>query len=151
LEPEESVERAQELLRQTRLEAIPVIDECGKLQGLFTQDSAAAEPQSNHDHHLLRDAMSTDLRTMRPQDDLASLMAFFNQDPLAIAVVVHEGRPIGLLDCDSLLALPQPIVLGRHAPKSRCTEASEYLLVPDLPPGETPPAVQPVAPVGLPG
>jgi diguanylate cyclase (GGDEF)-like protein len=134
LQPDEAVARGEELLRQTRLEALGVVDASGKLVGLFKQGLVASDPESNHGHHLVGDAMTTDLRTMRPQDDFASLMAFFNQDPLAIAVVVDEGRPIGLVDCDSLLALAQPIVPRRHTPKSRASESSEYLLVPDLAP-----------------
>ncbi|MGD9719862.1 MAG: diguanylate cyclase [Pirellulales bacterium] len=129
LQPGESVEAAAELLRRSHLEVAPVVDAGGKLQGLFKQDQVAVQTAGGHTARQVRDAMC-DVRSFQSSEELATLMDFFNQDPLAWAVVVQDGRPLGLLNCDSLLSLSQPVRIRDAAPQPD-TLTTDYLLVPD--------------------
>jgi hypothetical protein len=47
---------------------------------------------------------------------------------------MDEKRPIGLVTCNSLLVLPQPLTSESLAAEGEYRESSEYLLVPDLRP-----------------
>jgi diguanylate cyclase (GGDEF)-like protein len=131
LQPGEPASHAAELLQQTRLEAIPVVDGSGKLLGLCTQEHAASEDVQRHASRLVRDVMITDVRRFGRQEEFATLMDFFTLDPLAWAVVVDDGRPVGVLNCDSLLALSQPVGALSPASQPRFVETTDFLLVPE--------------------
>jgi Mg/Co/Ni transporter MgtE len=122
---------AAELMRQTGLKAIAVVDAGGRLAGLCTQDQVSDETVDSRSGRLVRDVMTTDVRRFSRQEEFASLMKFFTLDSLAWAVVAHDGRPMGLLNCDSLLALSQPVGTARLAAPPPYTDRTEYLLVPE--------------------
>jgi CBS domain-containing protein len=131
LQPEEPLSRAAELLKRTRLDAIPVIDPAGKLLGLCQRDRATTAADGDAANRVVGDVMTTTVQKFDAHDDFATLMQFFTHDPLALGVVVDETRPMGLLNCDSLLALSRPVTPRSLAAKSGCGDTSDYLLVPD--------------------
>ncbi|MGE3807762.1 MAG: diguanylate cyclase [Gemmataceae bacterium] len=130
LQPGETIEHAAQLLRRSHLEAAPVVDAGGKLLGLFKPDQVALASAGGHASRQVRESMS-DVRHFQSHEELATLMEFFNQDPLAWAVVVQDGRPLGLLNCDSLLALSHPVRI-RDAASQPDTLTTDYLLVADV-------------------
>ncbi len=131
----DSLAHAADLLRHAALDAIPVVDEGGKLLGLCKRDQSVGPASSSHSDRLVKDAMSP-VRGFRQDEGMATLIDYFNQDPLAWAAVVENGRPLGLVNCDSLLALSQPASASRLAAAAHYSETIEYLLVPDLGPDD---------------
>jgi diguanylate cyclase (GGDEF)-like protein len=131
LQAGEPATHAAELMRQTLLEAIAVVDAGGRLVGLCTKDQVSGETVDSRSGRLVRDVMTSDVRRFSRQEEFASLMDFFNLDPLAWAVVAHDGRPVGLLNCDSLLALSQPVGTAALAAPPPYTDRTEYLLIPE--------------------
>jgi CBS-domain-containing membrane protein len=118
-------------LRQTRLDALPVVDAEGNLTGLCKQDLLGNSPRRGADQRV-SDVMISDVRRFRPAEDVAALIDFFNQDPLAWAVVVDNGPPLGLVSCDSLVALSQQAHAASTVSEEPYDETTAYLLVPDL-------------------
>ncbi|MEX2112323.1 MAG: diguanylate cyclase [Pirellulales bacterium] len=131
LQGDDSSVYAGELLRQTRLEALPVVDEGGQLLGLCKQELLDNSPRRGPDQ-CVSSAMIADVHRFRPADDVAALIDFFNNDPLAWAVVVEQGQPLGLLSCDSLVALSQSASSNNPAGNEPFDATTAYLLVPDL-------------------
>jgi diguanylate cyclase (GGDEF)-like protein len=132
LQASEPLTQAAELFRQTRLEAIPVVDVDGKLLGLCKREHPGVAPADAHAGSLVRDVMTSDVKRFGRREEFSSLMEFFNDDPLAWAVIVDDGRPVGLLNCDNILGLSQPVPPFRRASDSQFTDSTEYLLVPDV-------------------
>ena len=131
LHADDSSGYAAELLRQTRLEALPVVDAGGHLTGLCKQDLLGNSPRRGADQRV-SDVMSSNVRRFRSAEDVAALIDFFNQDPLAWAVVVDDGPPLGLVSCDSLVALSQQAHAASVVCEEPYDETTAYLLVPDL-------------------
>jgi diguanylate cyclase (GGDEF)-like protein len=131
LKADEPLSRGVELLERTRLDAIPVVDSAGQLLGLCQKDKAAAALQTDGERPSVGDAITTVVQRFDQRDDFATLMQFFTQDPLALAVVVDDGRPLGILNCDSLLALSRPVTRESLVAKSCCGDTNDYLRVPD--------------------
>ncbi len=131
LQAGEPASHAAELMHQTQLKAIAVVDTVGRLVGLCTQEQVSCKTVDGRSGQLVRDVMTTDVRRFSRQEDFASLMDFFNLDTLAWAVVAHDGRPVGLLNCDSLLAMSEPVGTAALAAATPYTDRTEYLLVPE--------------------
>ena len=132
LQADEPLSHAAELFQQTRLEAIAVVDVGGKLLGLCKREHVSDQPVDSHSTRLVRDVMVSDVRRFDRHEGFSSLMEFFNDDPLAWAVVAHDGRPVGLLNCDNILGLSRPVRPFGPASGSQITDSTEYLLVPDI-------------------
>ncbi len=133
LQADDSSSCAAKLLRQARLDALPVVDTQGKLIGLCKQDLLDNSPRRGPDQRVSAAMIST-VHRFGPTDDVAALIDYFNQDPLAWAVVVDGGRPVGLVNCDSLVALSQSAGAHGFAGEEPYDETTAYLLVPDLAP-----------------
>jgi CBS-domain-containing membrane protein len=132
LKADEPAANAAELMRQTQLECIPVVDRSGKLVGLCQRDHVADPSTDGHSSRLVRDVMTTDVQRFGADEDFATLMDFFSAETLAWAVVIDHGRPLGTLNCDSLLALSKPVSSIGPATRGEYSDSTEYLLVPDV-------------------
>jgi diguanylate cyclase (GGDEF)-like protein len=132
LQEDESLQRAQALFQQTRLEAIPVVDAAGKLIGLCTEDHLDENSAEGKQSGLVRDVMVPSPRHFGPREDLSTLIKFFDAEPLAWAVIADNDRPLGLLTCDGLLGLSRPAGPLAGSKKSSFTDSTEYSLVPDF-------------------
>jgi diguanylate cyclase (GGDEF)-like protein len=107
---EDTLAEAAVLFEQTQLQALPVVDEEGKLAGLLTAstvrlrletDGAANKPASS--------AMTSDVASFDERTTLDALIDYFTQEsPLAIAIV-HKGRPTGLVTPSSLATLSEQL------------------------------------------
>ena len=136
LQADEQAERAAQLLDRTRLEAIPVVDADGRLLGLCRRPHAEHGAGGDESHEFVEEVMTRDVQQFSRTDDFGTVMRFFTDDPLALAAVVEDGRPVGLLNCDSLLALSRPIANQALAPRTPFSSTSDYLVVPDEHPQE---------------
>lgn len=134
LRPGETVGQAIELFHQTRLEAIAVVDADGLLLGVCDQAQVALVPEAEYASRRVSDVMTRDAQHVEENATFASLMESFTRDPQSSLVVIQEGRPIGVVTCNSLLVLPQPLTTESLAADGQYRDTSEYLLVPDLRP-----------------
>lgn len=118
LKPHEPLADAAELLKRTRLDAIPVIDTDGLLLGVCERARVAAAPEFDYPARLVRDLLTTNVQTFEASANLSSLMQFFSRDERSLAVIVDGKRPIGLVTCDSLVALSRPLTAESLASES---------------------------------
>jgi diguanylate cyclase (GGDEF)-like protein len=110
----DSLPQAKTLLAQTRLPALPVVDEEGKLAGLLsatrplrvTADSNAGTVAEA----LQKEAVSFDEATTLP-----ALLDYFAQESPPVVVVVHKGRPTGLVTPETLATLVEPLSTASFA------------------------------------
>ncbi len=130
----DSISLAAQLLEQTQLRALPVIDDEGKLTGLLNAnsillhlaaDDCAREPVSG--------IMSTEVVSFDEQTTLAALIDYFTQESPLVIVIVNKGRPTGLVTPSSLATLSEQIstetFADEHAAASR---GRAQLIVPNL-------------------
>jgi diguanylate cyclase (GGDEF)-like protein len=102
LHADDSLAEAATLFRRTRLPAFPVVDRKGLVAGILTDDAVRAAHTSDATA-TVAEVMSADVVTFDERTDFLTLLEHFAQHPEAIAVVVRDGRPIGLLTGDSLV------------------------------------------------
>jgi two-component system cell cycle response regulator len=135
---DETVEQGQAMLEQTRLSALPVLDREGKFAGLVTasqlkgKSSRPAKARSSGSVRMLRHHMITDAPKFNESATLSELMEFFTAEQGSVAVVLRDQRPTGLVYCQSLAALNEPLAREHFVPVLPYATNSEYLLVPDL-------------------
>jgi diguanylate cyclase (GGDEF)-like protein len=134
---DESIEQAHALMELTRLSAIPVVDNEGKLAGVALAQQleaarAKSKPRGGHSVKLLRHALTTDVAKFDELTPLAELMEFFTGEAAALAVIVRDRRPKGLVHCQGLAALNERLTADHFASTAPRTSTSEDLLVPDL-------------------
>ncbi len=135
LGPEESVAEAAKLLDRTRLDGIPVVDAKGKLLGVCDHASLSDVAEADT-RRTVREAMTTGVQTFEEGESLASLMDYFTRNVSSFVVAVADGRPIGFVTCNSLVALSRPVKQGNLAAEGEYSDTTDYLLVPDQRPLE---------------
>ena len=133
---DESLEQVHALLELTRLSAIPVVDNDGKLAGVVTAQQVEAargkvKPRGGS-VKLLRHILTTDVAKFDELTPLAELMEFFTGEAAPLAVIVRDRRPKGLVYCQGLAALNEQLASDRFSTTTPRTNTSEDLLVPDL-------------------
>ncbi len=101
-EPTTGLADAAALFRRTRLPAFPVVDEKGEVAGLLTDEAVRAAIASGVAANVA-DAMSADVTKFDEQTDFVTLLQYFAEHPEAVAIVVRDGKPTGLLTSDSLV------------------------------------------------
>jgi DNA-binding response OmpR family regulator/CBS domain-containing protein len=110
IEAKSPLAQAAALFEQTQLQALPVVDDEGKLAGLLTAatvrlrltaDDSANEPVACF--------MTSDMASFDERTSVPALVDYFTQEsPLAI-VIVHKGRPTGLVTPSSLATLSEQL------------------------------------------
>jgi diguanylate cyclase (GGDEF)-like protein len=90
------------LFRRTRLPAFPVVDGKGEVVGLLGDDAARAASAAAVTAKVA-DVMSVDVTMFDERTDFLTLLEYFAQHPEAVAIVVRDGRPTGLLTSDNLV------------------------------------------------
>jgi two-component system cell cycle response regulator len=134
---DESIEQAHTLMELTRLSAIPVVDNEGKLAGVVTMqqlDAARnkAKPRGGSSVKLVRHVVTTDVTKFDELTPLSELMEFFTGGTAPLAVIVRDRRPKGLVHCQGLAALNERLTADHFHTTAPRTSTSEDLLVPDL-------------------
>ncbi len=133
--PEETVAEALELLDRTHLDGIPVVDAKGKLLGICERANLGQVAETA-DSRTVREAMTADVQSFEEHESLAALMDYFTRDSSSYVIAVAEGRPVGLVTCNSLVALSHPVKQGSLTAEGEYSDSSDYLLVPDQRPLE---------------
>ena len=132
LRSDQSVAEAAALLRQTRLPALPVVDESKKLAGLVSDANLAAAPGGEEQSsRLLAEVMTTEVGSYEEETRFSELMEFFKLASSPLVVVVRNGWPTGLVSLKSLAAMSEPLNTESFAPAGPCSGTSQYLLVHD--------------------
>jgi DNA-binding response OmpR family regulator/predicted transcriptional regulator len=124
--------QAATLFGQTELQALPVVDEEGKLAGLVTASSVRllleAEPAGGEP---VSSFMTSDMASFDERTTLAALIDYFTQEsPLAI-VIVHKSRPTGLVTPSTLATLSEQLTTDSFA-ESALRPGHAGFIVPNL-------------------
>jgi two-component system, cell cycle response regulator len=104
LRADDRLAEAAALFRRTRLPAFPVVDGKGEVAGLLHGD-AVRDSLSRSAAAKVADSISADVAKFDERTDFFTLLQHFAQYPEAVAVVVRDGRPTGLLTSDCLVTL----------------------------------------------
>jgi len=123
LRGDDSLAEVAGLFRRTRLPAFAVVNGRGELAGLLSESAVRAARSSGAAR--VADAMSADVTTFDEWTDFLTLLQYFAQHPEAVAIVVRDGRPTGLLTADSLLAPVDSTEKHPAAEDAACERASE--------------------------
>jgi two-component system, cell cycle response regulator len=102
LRAEDRLADAEALFRRTRLPAFPVVDGKGEVVGILTDDAVHA-PHTVGAAAKVVELMSVDVTKFDEWTDFLTLLQYFAQHPEAVAIVVRNGRPTGLLTSDCLV------------------------------------------------
>jgi two-component system cell cycle response regulator len=130
----QDVRQAAELLQQSGLEAISVVDRKGALVGLLGRDQLPpAHASSSGWRAKAGDLMVRNVPTVLEETSFAELMNFFMSDAESheFVVVVRRDRPLGIVYRSGLAALSEPLTTSTFAPRQPCSSSSDYLLVTD--------------------
>jgi arabinose-5-phosphate isomerase len=80
------------------------IADAGELVGIFTDGDLRRRLNAASFAGVARDLMSPNPRTIAPDASLADAMALLNQHQINVVFVVENGRPIGIVHLQDLLA-----------------------------------------------
>lgn len=100
--PEDSVTRAAEIMRDSDVGVVPVVEDQGsmRLAGLVTDRDIAvrvvAEGRNSSDIRT-RDVMSSDIKTVRPDDDLNRVMELMKSEQVRRIPVCEGDRLVGII------------------------------------------------------
>jgi len=137
LRSEELASDAAALLRHSRLAALAVVDDEGKLLGVVTEGCLGQDLASR------KTATATVGQVMKREatclDEKASfnqLVESFAQDPTTPVVIAHDGRPTGLAVPENLVLLGRKLSKESLAATVPSSPRSDYLVVPDRSPAE---------------
>jgi diguanylate cyclase (GGDEF)-like protein len=116
---EDTLAEAAALFEQTQLQALPVVDEEGKLAGLLTASTARLRLSADEGGGKpASSAMTSDVASFDERTTLDALIDYFTQEsPLAIAIV-HKGRPTGLVTPSSLATLSEQLTTDSFSDNS---------------------------------
>ena len=126
------------LLRRSRLAALPVVDDDGKLLGIVTDDCLVPDlPARKTANATVGQVMKHDVKCLDENASFAELIEGFSQDSATPIVIAHEGRPTGLAVPENLVLLGGKLTQESLLPTVPFSPLSDYLVVPDLSPAET--------------
>jgi diguanylate cyclase (GGDEF)-like protein len=130
---EQDAYEAAELLEQSRLTELPVVDRQGRLLGLFNADQLPDDSARGGKKTNVGDCMVQDVATVAETESFGALMQFFmaeNQSNHVVVVVRHE-KPLGMVYRSGLAALSEPLNVSSFAPDQSYALSSRYLIIPD--------------------
>jgi CBS domain-containing protein len=107
IEPGDSLRRAAQVMLAAKIRSLPVVDD-GKLVGLLGERDVALSEASGRDVDALtvREAMTIDPLVVRSDAPLTSVARLMAERKSGSAVVVEEGRVVGVFSVvDALRAL----------------------------------------------
>jgi len=131
-------DEADSLLAQTRLPSIPVLDREAKLAGLYSASRGTGKQSRPNNSRvsgsvrLVRHVMSKDAARFDESASLDELMEYFTGEHNSTAVIVRRERPVGIVHCQSLAALNEPLSRNQFLPAIPFSTGSEYLMIPEV-------------------
>jgi two-component system cell cycle response regulator len=136
---DDDLRHAFELLEQSHLNELPVVDRQGRILGLLNADRIPEDlTQSNRWRSKVGDLMDTSVKTVPENESFDALMEFFMADAQSnhVVVVVRHDKPLGIVYRSGLAALSEPLNISSFAPDRPYSTSSEYLVVRDTWSGE---------------
>jgi CBS domain-containing protein len=127
----DALEQADAALRQCRLPALPVVDEEGKLAGLLSADRPPLRLAVDSSHGTVGEVMQAGAVSFDEATALPVLIDYFTQEAPPVVVIVHKGRPTGLVTPASLGTLVEPLTSASFL-AGRDAAGRAGLLVPHL-------------------
>ena len=130
---DQDAEEAAELLEQSRLSELPVVDRQGRLLGLFNADQLPDNFTRSGKKTKVCDFMVQEVATVPENETFGALMQFFmadNQSNHVVVVVRHE-KPLGMVYRSGLAALSEPLNVSSFAPEQSYSFSSQYLIISD--------------------
>jgi CBS-domain-containing membrane protein len=119
-------DRAEILFQRTQLDALPVVDDKGKLLGAVFQDAPHRKRANS-----VRDMPLANPPSCDEQATFASLMDCCTRELPSLIIIVHDGKPVGVVSPGQLATLSDPVTSGTFAPSALVMAGSEYLLIKD--------------------
>lgn len=134
LKQEDRLAQAVNLIRQSQLIALPVVDEQGRLVGLVNAEHAKAFGGRNTAMRLsVAEVMETEIAQFDAKTRFLELLEHFTSNSGAIAVIVEQQRPIGILQCSEMAALSEPLTTESFTTNEPFSLRTDYLLTPSCP------------------
>ena len=126
------------LLTRSRLAALPVVGDDGRLLGIVTEDSLAQGPAARRTANAtVGQVMKHEVACLDEAANFNELVASFARDAATPIVITHEGHPTGLAVPENLVLLGGKLTREGFSAAVAFSPTSEYLAVPDLSPAET--------------
>lgn len=114
----DTVDRVHEIFESKSIHHLPVIDNEGALQGiishidlmkisygrsLFRIHNKEALNQTLYRTLLVKDVMTRDVKSLRPDDTISDALALFKKNIFHAIPITHSGRVCGIISCFDLL------------------------------------------------
>ncbi len=133
LADQDAVEAA-ELLTQSRLTELPVVDRQGRLLGLLSADQLPEDLSSIGKKAKVSDYLTHEVATVHETESFAALMEFFMADAQShhVVIVLRHDQPLGMIYRSGLAALSEPLHADSFAPDQAYSLTSHYLVVSDV-------------------
>lgn len=132
LQASDAIDYAVDVLRRTRIGALPVVADDGSLVGLLVEADLTCELGLDATPLQVGDLMCTDVATCAEEEPFDALRDFFVRDARSHLVVTAGRRPIGLLSPDHLAALGVRLRSDTFVERLPYSPGSDFLTVPDL-------------------
>lgn len=126
LSHDDSAARAEKLLRRTRLDALPVVDQRGRLLGAVSGESDLSNAEAR-----LSEIVEAETAAFDEGTPFADLLDFFTHQPASFAIITSRGAPVGVVTAERLAALGKPASEETFAAGQPYAATSDYLLVLD--------------------
>ena len=124
LHPDDPLSNAATIFGGTRLSAIPVVDEEGRLAGLLSPDDVPDGVPGR-----VGDVMARTIATLDEEASFNALMECFQREAASWIVILSNGRPIGLVSPNQLASVTEPLTTSTFAPTATFSLESDYLRV----------------------
>jgi two-component system chemotaxis response regulator CheY len=133
LDETDTIKHAAELVRQCRLQTVPVVNAEGSCVGLVAgQELRHAAAKKDWAAKPVRSMMRTELVHYEEDTTIRALYDLFRTDPAQHAVIVHGGKPTGIVTLDNLAALSDQLTVDTFRCATEMTGSTLDLVVPDL-------------------
>jgi CBS-domain-containing membrane protein len=130
LRPDDTHDQAEKLFQRQKTPFLPVVNPKGMLQGVLTTESLG----ENEFHEAVRvhDLMTHDFKRFEESESFENLKDFFANDSRQYAVIVRQGRPIGGITPNNLIALGTFLNAETFHTEDVIFDGSQHLHVADI-------------------
>jgi two-component system cell cycle response regulator len=129
---DDDLKTAAEMLEQSQLDELPVVDRQGRILGILGNDRLPEDlASSSRWRTKVGDTMDSNVKTVSESESFSALMEFFMDDSQSqhVVVVVRHDKPLGLVYRSGLAALSEPLNISSFAPDQPYSATSDYLVV----------------------
>ncbi len=120
---------ARRLFTESSLAAVVIVDPRGEVAGILERDTLPLWPEGNA--LTAADCMER-VVALAEDTPFPEVMESFTQHGLAVAVVLKNQHPIGLIQSESLMGFTEPLAHESFVGPTPTTRPGRYLCVPEL-------------------